>query len=90
MRAICDNVWPRHPVLSVYAGGEVDLEKLEFPKDLIVVSVNAVKTRTREGLKSTDKTVRGWGCGELAALDPYDDISRKAISLKRSKPWFGV
>ena len=47
-----------------------------------LISVAAVKRRTREGLKSKDMGVRGWTNGELAALDPYDPESRDAIDAK--------
>ena len=72
-------VWSRHPVLTVYTGGAVDVTKLQVPKGITVLTLTEVKQRTREGLKSGDKTVRGWGTGVLASLDPYDTESRDAI-----------
>ncbi|HTE21143.1 MAG TPA: HEAT repeat domain-containing protein [Armatimonadota bacterium] len=87
-----EKVWRKHPVLAIYVGGEVDLAKLRIPPSLTVTSVSQVKQRTREGLKSRDKTVRGWGAGVLAALDPYDPDSRKSIAalLKDPDNWVRV
>jgi len=85
-RELGEKVWPTHPVLTVHVGGDIDLEKIEIPKGLRVVSVTDVKRRTREGLKSTDKTVRGWGTGVLASLDPYDAESRDAIAAMLKDP----
>jgi HEAT repeat protein len=84
-----DKVWSKHPVLTIYTGGEIDLEKIEIPQGLTVVPLADLKKRTREGLKSPDKTVRGWGAGVLAALDPYDAESRDAIAglLKDEDNW---
>jgi hypothetical protein len=73
-------VWSPHPVLTIYAGGDLDLRRLKIPKGLTVSSLADVKQRTREGLKSEDKTVRGWTCGVLAELDSYDAESLKAIA----------
>jgi hypothetical protein len=75
-----DKVWSSQPVLTVYTGGDIDLAKVELPKALTVLSVTEVRRRTAEGLKSPDKTVRGWGAGVLAALDPFDAGSRDLIA----------
>jgi hypothetical protein len=84
-----DKVWPLHPVLTLYVGGVVDLEKLQVPPGLPVISVSEVKRRTLAGLKSTDPGVRGWTNGVLAELDPYDAESRDAIAgmLKDKDNW---
>jgi hypothetical protein len=73
-------VWSTHPVLTIYVSKAIDLAKVEIPEGLTVTSLNEVKKRTREGLTSKDKTVRGWSCGVLAALDAYDSESLKTIS----------
>jgi hypothetical protein len=75
-----DKVWSRHPVLTIHTGGDIDLAKVEIPRGLTVLSVADVKRRTREGLSSPDKTVRGWTTGVLADLDSYDPESREAIA----------
>jgi hypothetical protein len=82
-------VWNPQPELSIYAGGDIDLDKLVIPRELAVLSLADVKKRVREGLKSSDKTVRGWTNGALAELDPYDAESRDAIAamLKDKDNW---
>lgn len=82
-------VWSPHPVVTIHPGGDIDLDKLEIPKGLTVTPLAEVKKRTREGLKSGDKTVRGWAAGVLAELDAYDSESRDAISalLKDEDNW---
>jgi hypothetical protein len=84
-----DKVWNPDPVLTVYVDKTIDLEKLVIPKDLKVTRLAVVKARVLDGLTSSDKTVRGWGCGELASLDPYDSASRDAIAalLKDPDDW---
>jgi hypothetical protein len=72
-------VWSKRPVLTIYTGGRVDLEKLFIPPSLRVTRLSDLKKRVREGLTSRDKTVRGWGAGVLAELDPYDTDSVRAI-----------
>jgi len=79
-------VWSDHPVLTVYTGGAIDLDKVEIPKGVTLLSVSEVKKRTLEGLKSKDKTVRGWGAGVLASLDAYDPASRDALAALLSDP----
>lgn len=79
-------VWSDHPVLTVYTGGVIDLSKVEIPQGVTLLSVTEVKKRTREGLKSKDKTVRGWGAGVLASLDAYDPESREAVTVLLSDP----
>jgi len=79
-------VWSPHPRLAVYVGGEVDLEKIEIPKGLTVAPLSQLKQSNRESLKSGDKTVRGWGAGELVALDPYDAESREAVMALLKDP----
>src|SRR6185295_4946736 len=75
-----DRVWSPNPVLTVYISDPLLLNKLAIPKGVTVTSLADVKKRTREGLTSKDQTVRGWGCGVLAELDPYDTESRDAIA----------
>jgi hypothetical protein len=84
-----DKVWRPNPVLTIYVGGDTALEKVVIPQGMTVLSLAEVKKRTREGLKSSDKTVRGWGCGVLTTLDPYDMESRDAIAglLQDADDW---
>jgi hypothetical protein len=79
-------VWSDHPVLTIYTGGPIDLDKIEIPKGVTLLSVTDVKKRTLEGLKSKDKTVRGWGAGVLTSLDTYDPQSRDAVAALLTDP----
>lgn len=81
-----DRVWPKHPVLTVYVDRDLDLANLRIPEGLTVTSLADVKARTREGLKSGDKTVRGWSNGVLTDLDPFDEVSRDAVAAMLKDP----
>lgn len=82
-------IWSTAPTLTVYVGGDLDPAKIQLPKGTPVVSVQNVKKRVREALKSKDMTVRGWGAGELIALDPYDAEDRDVVAglLKDPETW---
>jgi hypothetical protein len=84
-----EKVWSKHPVLSAYVDDTIDLEKLEVPKGITLVSLAELKQANREALKSADKTVRGWGAGVLAELDARDPASMEAIAalLKDPDDW---
>ncbi len=74
------NIWPAHPIMYVYIGGAIQLSDLEIPDNVSVLQLSDLKTRYAAALKSTNQTVRGWACGELAAVDQYDSESMKAIA----------
>jgi hypothetical protein len=82
-------VWSPNPVLTVYLDRTFDLKRLSIPQGVEVKALGELKRAMREGLTSTDKTVRGWGAGQLAQLDPYDVESRDAIAalLKDQDDW---
>lgn len=76
-----DLIWSKFPVLTVYVGDEIDMKKLIIPDGVTPLNLAEIKQQYATAvLKSTDKTVRGWGCGNLAALDPYDGESLKVIA----------
>jgi hypothetical protein len=55
-----------------------------------VTDTTAVSKRVAEGMAaSEDKTVRGWGCGELVRLDRFnaDNMNAVAAMLKDSDDW---
>jgi hypothetical protein len=79
-RDLGGNVWPDHPVLTICIGPDVELEKLQIPAGIKVVGLADLKKRRIEAFQSSDQTVRGWGTGDLASLDAYDDESMKAIA----------
>ncbi len=75
-----DQIWSKSPVLTVYLGDNIDLSQLEIPEGITLVSLTKLKKRFVDAiLTSTDLTVRGWGCGELAQLDPMDQASVEPI-----------
>lgn len=76
-----DQVWSVDPVLTIYVGGDIELEKIEFPDGVTLVDAPTVAKRVAAGMTaSTDKTVRGWGNGQLAQLDPYSAENAKTIA----------
>jgi hypothetical protein len=74
-----DQVWNKHPRLTVYVGGDIDLAKLEVPKGLTLLSSDDASARARKGIESKDKTVRGWSAGVIAHHDPFATENLAAI-----------
>jgi len=73
-------VWPKSPRITIHVDGKLDLQSLQVPKGVTLVSVDELSRRGREALASSDKTVRGWGAGELARLDPFNAENLSAIA----------
>lgn len=73
------NIWSKWPTMSVFIGKGIELEKIRVPEGVHVIELRDLKNRHREALLSKDKTVRGWGAGCLARLDPYDKQSIETI-----------
>lgn len=82
-------VWSITPTMTVCVGEGIDLEKIEIPQGVSIVDLTDLSRRYRGSLASSDKTVRGWGAGELAYLDPYDAENMTAIAklLKDEDEW---
>lgn len=82
-------LWPAHPIMTIYVGGPVQLSELEIPEAVEVITLADLKRRYLHGLKSKDQDVRGWTCGKLAELDPYDAETMQAIEamLKDDSQW---
>lgn len=74
------NIWIKWPTMAVFIGKGIELEKIRIPEGVHVIELRDLKKRYREGLLSKDKTVRGWGAGCLAWLDPYDKQSLETIT----------
>ena len=72
--------WPLDPRLTIHVTPKTDLTKLNIPKGIALVSLAEIKKRYKHGLESTDKSVRGWGIGYFAHVDPYDGESLKVVS----------
>ncbi len=74
-------VWPTDPVLTIYVDREFDLGKLEIPNKVSLVTTAELGRRHREAIAaSSDTTVRGWGAGQLARIDPYSSENMAAIA----------
>ena len=58
---------------------KTDLTKLKIPKGIELVSLAEIKERYKGGIESTDKSVRGWGIGYFAHVDPFDGESLKVV-----------
>lgn len=82
-------VWSKSPTMTVCVGGGINLEKIEVSKGFSIVDLADLSRRYREALASKDKTVRGWGAGQLAHLDPYDAENLTAVArlLKDDDDW---
>ena len=72
--------WPLDPQLTIYVTPGFDLNALKIPADCQLVSLDEITQRYNEGLTSDDKTVRGWGVGFLASVDPYNTQSLDTIA----------
>jgi hypothetical protein len=75
-----DQVWPVHPRLTIYVGGDVDLAKIEMPKGVKLIGLPELSARARKGIESKDKTVRGWSAGVIAEIDPHNKENLAAIA----------
>ncbi len=74
-------VWPVEPVLTIYVDRDFDMAKLEIPNKVSLVTTAELGRRHREAIaKSSDTTVRGWGAGQLARIDPYNSDNMAAIA----------
>jgi hypothetical protein len=82
-------VWPKSPRVTICVDNKFDLDGLQVPKGVTLVSLDELSQRGREALTSSDKTVRGWGAGELARLDHFsaENLSAIAKLLDDKDPW---
>lgn len=83
------NIWSKHPILMVYVGGAIELEKIKIPKGITLLQLADLEQRYSKGLTSTDRTVRGWSTGQLASLDHYSKNNMDAIAklLQDQETW---
>lgn len=82
-------IWRKTPTLTVHIDNQLPLEKLSLPENVTVVGLKQLKSRYVEALSSSDITVRGWGSGELVALDRFDSKTLKTVAglLEDSNNW---
>ena len=81
-RELGSNVWDPNPYLNVYVGGTIKLDAIKIPQGVAVLEIADLQKRYAKSLTSSDQTVRGWSCGEIAQLDPYDAESMRKIAAK--------
>lgn len=88
-RDLGDNIWDPHPYLHVHVGDDIELMHLEIPKGVEVLDIIDLQERYAKSFGSSDQSVRGWACGELARLNVYDEKSMKKIAdqLKDGESW---
>jgi hypothetical protein len=80
-------VWSECPMLHVHiGGGNIDLDKLSIPPAIQILELNDLERRYIEALASSDKTVRGWGAGKLARLNPYSTENAAIIARLLDDP----
>jgi len=79
---LASNVWDPDPYLNVYVGDTIKLDAIKIPPGVEVLEIADLKTRYAKSLASSHQSVRGWTCGEIAGLDPYDAQSMRRIAAK--------
>jgi hypothetical protein len=74
-----DQVWNKHPRLTVYVGGPIELAKIESPKEVKLLSIDELSARARKGIASTHQDVRGWSAGVIAHHDAFSAENLAAV-----------
>ena len=81
-RELGSSIWDPSPYLHVYDGQAIKLNEIEIPDGVEVFEIADLQNRYIKGLTSNNRTVRGWSCGHIARLNPYDaDTMRKIAAL---------
>jgi hypothetical protein len=76
------NIWDPSPYLHVYVGGAIKLDEIEIPQGVEVLEIADLQSRYAKCMTSKNRGVRGWSCGHIAQLDPYNaDSMRKIATL---------
>ena len=76
-----DKVWSKDPILKIYVSDSFPLNEISIPAGVTLVSPTELSQRIIEGISaSNDQTVRGWGCGNLAHVSPYDERNLAVIA----------
>jgi hypothetical protein len=76
------NIWDPNPYLHVYVGDTIKPDEIEIPEGVKVLEIANLQIRYAKCLTSSNQTVRGWSCGEIARLDPYDSDSMRKIAAR--------
>lgn len=82
-------IWNEHPMLTIYVGNEIQLDRLQIPEGVVVLEQADLEKRYARALASTDRTVRGWSTGHLAAMNRYSESNMNAIAklLQDEQDW---
>ena len=65
-------IWSRHPTLTIYVGGGVDLDELRIPARITrVIGVDDLRERYLQGVRSSSARVRSYAVDLVAEVDPY-------------------
>ncbi len=65
------------------------MTRLRFQRTQDLLQLADLKARYEKSLKSTHTDVRGWTCGQIAALDQYDaaSVQKIAAMLNDDEDW---
>ncbi|MFA6239536.1 MAG: HEAT repeat domain-containing protein [Candidatus Hydrogenedentales bacterium] len=73
-------VWDKYPTLTVYAsGGEIDLDALQIPQGISLVTRDDLRKRYLKGMASANNETRASGAMFLAGADPFNGDNATAI-----------
>jgi hypothetical protein len=76
------------PYLHVFVGDEIKLDEIDIPKGVEVLEISDLQKRYSKCLTSKDRTVRGWSCVHIAALDPHNaDSMRLMVARLDDDDW---
>ncbi len=81
-REFGSNIWDPDPHLHVYVGDSIDLDRIEIPEGVEVLEIADLQLLYALGLASSDRTVRGWTCGAIVRLDPYNVEAMRTIAAR--------
>ena len=73
-------VWEKHPTLTVYVGGNLDLDAIAIPDGITLVGVDELRERYTRGIRSSNERVRRYSAQLLAEADPYGAESAAAVA----------
>lgn len=80
-------VWPVDPLFIVNVDDGTKLNELIVPPEVTVVSATqALQDVVAAMDRSTDQTVRGWGCSRVVELDRHSEAGLNAVAARLKDP----
>ncbi|NIP25560.1 MAG: DUF255 domain-containing protein [Phycisphaerae bacterium] len=74
------NVFDKYPAMTVFIDDDnITLERIKIPAGVTLIELADLRARYLKGLKSKDKSVRGYAAFFLAGVDVYHDSNVFAI-----------